>query len=224
VAHLDQDPSNNDPDNHVWLCLDHHDQFDSRTSQSKGLTEEEVRRHRERLYQHLAQQANQPSAKELSGRDATTSDFRVEISDYRPSGQKLTPGYYQLVRRDFRDKGEGTLFEFSFRIVNTGREAIALDHVKVVATVSNVRLEASERRVDQYVQTTRTQFYLRPEDLLRGGQSPQALPASATGPIRVALKTSQVIKDAPAELTALVVFTFLSGETQEVECRFVRRG
>jgi ribosomal protein L15E len=43
IAHVDHDATNNDPDNLVWLCLDHHDQNDSRTSQSKGLTISELR-------------------------------------------------------------------------------------------------------------------------------------------------------------------------------------
>lgn len=50
IAHLDGDPSNNDEDNLVFLCFEHHDQYDSRTSQSKGLTEAEVRHFRAELY------------------------------------------------------------------------------------------------------------------------------------------------------------------------------
>ena len=50
LAHLDHNRSNSAPDNLVWLCLDHHDQFDSKLSQSKNLTVEEVRRYREKLY------------------------------------------------------------------------------------------------------------------------------------------------------------------------------
>jgi hypothetical protein len=50
IAHIDQDPANNDPGNLVWLCLEHHDQYDSRTSQSKGLTADEVKHHRADLY------------------------------------------------------------------------------------------------------------------------------------------------------------------------------
>ena len=49
IAHLDRDPSNPSVDNLVFLCLEHHDQFDSRTSQSKGLTADEVRRFRQEL-------------------------------------------------------------------------------------------------------------------------------------------------------------------------------
>ena len=49
IAHLDRDPSNNDPDNLVFLCLEHHDQYDSRPSQSKGFTPEEVKRYKAAL-------------------------------------------------------------------------------------------------------------------------------------------------------------------------------
>jgi hypothetical protein len=43
IAHLDQDASNNSSDNLVFLCFDHHDEYDSKTRQSKGLTQAEVR-------------------------------------------------------------------------------------------------------------------------------------------------------------------------------------
>lgn len=50
IAHLDHDSGNNAADNLTYLCLDHHDQYDSRTSQSKGIKEAEVKTYRERLY------------------------------------------------------------------------------------------------------------------------------------------------------------------------------
>lgn len=49
IAHLDQNPANNKLDNLVFLCFDHHDEYDSRTSQSKGLTEGELRHFRSKL-------------------------------------------------------------------------------------------------------------------------------------------------------------------------------
>jgi len=55
VAHIDRDASNSARDNLVFLCFDHHDQYDSRTSQSKGLTVEEVRRYRAQLDRFVAQ-------------------------------------------------------------------------------------------------------------------------------------------------------------------------
>lgn len=54
IAHLDQDPSNNAGDNLAFLCLPHHDQYDSKTSQSKGITVAEVRQYREELYVALS--------------------------------------------------------------------------------------------------------------------------------------------------------------------------
>src|ERR1035437_1080022 len=43
IAHLDGKPSNVDLDNLAFLCLEHHDQYDSSTSQSKSLTLREVK-------------------------------------------------------------------------------------------------------------------------------------------------------------------------------------
>lgn len=54
IAHLDRDPSNNSLDNLAWLCLEHHDAYDTSTSQSKGFSESEVRRYRQLLYDEVA--------------------------------------------------------------------------------------------------------------------------------------------------------------------------
>ncbi len=54
IAHLDHDPANDKPDNLAFLCLEHHDQYDSTTSQSKSLQIGEVKAYREQLYQFLA--------------------------------------------------------------------------------------------------------------------------------------------------------------------------
>ena len=53
IAHLDGDPDNNDLDNLAFLCLEHHDHLDTKRSQSKGLTREEVRRFRRELHEAL---------------------------------------------------------------------------------------------------------------------------------------------------------------------------
>src|SRR5438552_2944139 len=53
IAHLDQDRSNRRPDNLAFLCLDHHDEYDGRTSQSKGFTIDEAKLYRSELYAHM---------------------------------------------------------------------------------------------------------------------------------------------------------------------------
>ena len=49
IAHLDGNPSNYRVDNLAFLCLEHHDLFDSTTSQSKNLTIPEVKVFRKEL-------------------------------------------------------------------------------------------------------------------------------------------------------------------------------
>lgn len=50
IAHLNRDATDYTMDNLVYLCLEHHDEYDSRTSQSKGLTSAEIRHYRDLLY------------------------------------------------------------------------------------------------------------------------------------------------------------------------------
>lgn len=53
IAHLDGDRNNNNEGNLCWLCLDHHDDFDSTTSQSKNYEIGEVKHYREELYEEM---------------------------------------------------------------------------------------------------------------------------------------------------------------------------
>lgn len=53
IAHVDRDSSNSEFGNLCWLCFEHHDEYDSQTSQSKRFTPAELRRHRDDLYQFL---------------------------------------------------------------------------------------------------------------------------------------------------------------------------
>ena len=60
IAHLDQNPANYAEGNLAWLCLEHHSEYDSRTSQHKNYTMPEVKKARDDLHaairalQHLA--------------------------------------------------------------------------------------------------------------------------------------------------------------------------
>lgn len=56
-AHLDHDPSNNAQENIAYLCLPHHDQYDGKTSQSAGISKEEVVHFRNELYQFVVEQS-----------------------------------------------------------------------------------------------------------------------------------------------------------------------
>jgi len=49
IAHVDRDPSNAEFENLAWLCLEHHDRYDSKSSQSKNFLPAELRIYRDRL-------------------------------------------------------------------------------------------------------------------------------------------------------------------------------
>lgn len=49
IAHIDKNPANPDISNLVFLCLDHHDEYDSSTSVSKNYTPQEVCHYRSLL-------------------------------------------------------------------------------------------------------------------------------------------------------------------------------
>lgn len=56
IAHLDGNPLNNNFNNLCYMCLNHHDQYDTNTSQSKGLQKGEIYKHRKDLYQFIEKQ------------------------------------------------------------------------------------------------------------------------------------------------------------------------
>jgi hypothetical protein len=62
IAHINQNRADSRAENLVWLCFDHHDEYDSTTRQSKGLTAGELRSYRDRLTALLGDE-NQGKAK-----------------------------------------------------------------------------------------------------------------------------------------------------------------
>lgn len=80
IAHLDKDNSNNSIDNLARLCLEHHDQYDSQTSQSKGMTIGEVKEYRAQLYEHVS--SNLPPL-------STATEVRQEPAEILPTPEIL---------------------------------------------------------------------------------------------------------------------------------------
>jgi hypothetical protein len=80
IAHLDQDRNNIRPDNLAFLCLPHHDSYDTRTSQSKGLTIGEARSYRAELYAYMQTFALKALA--LSGTFVDTAEDQEEALQF----------------------------------------------------------------------------------------------------------------------------------------------
>jgi len=71
IAHLDKNPNNNEIDNLAYLCFDHHDQYDSKTSVSKNYTIDEVKEYRRELYAKINDiLLNNYEPKDMSNKEA----------------------------------------------------------------------------------------------------------------------------------------------------------
>ena len=79
IAHLDRNPSNNKLDNLAWLCLPHHDQYDSVRRQTKRFTPEEVKSYRTQLCSRLSVLMSKSPGEESGQPDATESDPALEV-------------------------------------------------------------------------------------------------------------------------------------------------
>ena len=87
VAHIDRDPTNSRTDNLAFLCLDHHDQYDSRTSQSKGLTREELCFYRDLLHADVAKHLPRLETPDRVGEERTPVPLHDLLATVRGSQQ-----------------------------------------------------------------------------------------------------------------------------------------
>src|SRR5580698_10535980 len=80
LAHVDHDPSNSSEHNLVFLSLDHHTEYDSKTSQHKNFTKHEIVAARNALYAQMLQgqglaslEKNAPSVNQSRGMNFGTA-------------------------------------------------------------------------------------------------------------------------------------------------------
>lgn len=83
IAHLDRDRNNNHPENLCFLCLPHHDTYDSRPSQSARFTPEEAKRYREELYETLSRGREEVYRRmtELRHEHGAAPTFNLQLSE-----------------------------------------------------------------------------------------------------------------------------------------------
>lgn len=66
IIHIDRKSSNDSEDNLLFLCLPCHDSYDTKRSQSKGITEKELKHYRDELYEAIEKKEIY-NAEELEG-------------------------------------------------------------------------------------------------------------------------------------------------------------
>lgn len=89
IAHLNKDNTQTRLDDLVWLCMEHHDLYDSTTRQTKNYTVSEVRSYRSKLYKHVNNLRTKPlSGNENSERDHITRTLS-EVFSFMPFAHLL---------------------------------------------------------------------------------------------------------------------------------------
>ncbi|WP_437576861.1 HNH endonuclease signature motif containing protein [Sorangium sp. So ce887] len=81
LAHIDRNSSNDAVDNLVPLCLEHHDEYDSTTRQSKNINPQEVRAYRDRLIREIA--SGVLTFGETKAREELVAEALTELDDAR---------------------------------------------------------------------------------------------------------------------------------------------
>ncbi len=139
IAHIDGRPSNNDLDNLVFLCLNHHEEYDATSRQAKGITQKEVRTYRDELYASITVEWSKPTS------------FTTPTID--PIGSKA--GHYVLERSNSSAEfqishlGNG-IMQVSGLAVWQGASSAHTGSVDFVADVRNDQLFFADRVGDDW--------------------------------------------------------------------------
>jgi hypothetical protein len=113
IAHIDQDSSNPDEANLVYLCFEHHDEYDSSTSQSKGITQAELREYKKRLLAAIAADKHIRSDQPVQG-IGTVQEFKNDSSGVQVNSGNTAIGnqnvYNQQASEFFDEVNNNALF------------------------------------------------------------------------------------------------------------------
>lgn len=104
IAHVDRDPSNVDPENGAYLCKEHHDEYDAKSTQSKRLTPAELKEARQILREFFESGGLPSSPVKLIRRHKQANRRGVSLAIYerRLPIYKATIEFIRYVVRDLK--------------------------------------------------------------------------------------------------------------------------
>lgn len=134
IAHLDRDNTNYKFENLAFLCLDHHSQYDSKTSQHKNYTIQEVKKYRAKLYAEL-EQWNKGS--DISRKPNGKSEQKTEIQNLKRNIDKEYDNLKNIISEtinDFENFKFRSKLDYSYNYLtptDTANEISGKDSVKI---------------------------------------------------------------------------------------------
>lgn len=120
IAHIDRDNRNRSPENLAYLCLDHHNRYDSGPSQAKGLTPGELRACKDALEEEVRRRLPRVAAPEIpavAARPSKTGDGPSDrkVEEYRRAlldggvGFLIPPGSASAILRALSGSADATV-------------------------------------------------------------------------------------------------------------------
>ncbi|MEW6586498.1 MAG: hypothetical protein AB1442_12920 [Nitrospirota bacterium] len=94
ITHIDRNPENNEPSNLAYLCLLHHDEYDGKTSQSKGWTPKELIKSKKELVEFIKNYFDKLSPEFETA--TMNKDSAVGRQTKHEKRQNITPDIYNL--------------------------------------------------------------------------------------------------------------------------------
>jgi len=115
VAHIG-DPKDSTLENAVFLCLEHHDEYDSKTSQAKALTPKELKWYRDQLYGFVEKDGAWINASGAPHKQRISKGHLIDVSldvyDRRILTYRTTMQFIRTVTKDL-NPSLNDIFQFS---------------------------------------------------------------------------------------------------------------
>jgi hypothetical protein len=141
IAHIDRDPSNASLENAAYLCTKHHDEYDSKPSQTKRLTPNELRDYQGMLYEALLLPGPWPRVGGLSsrrGQKRSKMTVSLDVYDRRIPIYRTVVKFLRNLMKDMNPAYQD-IFQF---VADTDEALFLFDD-----TIASYLLELSKRAV-----------------------------------------------------------------------------
>jgi len=183
IAHIDRNHSNASLDNGAYLCKGHHDKYDSRPSQSKRLTPDELRKARADLHEFV-QLGGIPEGtvtRRSIRRGVALSVYERRLPIYKATVEfiryvmgDLNPSYQRII--EFGRSTEEALFLYDGQIAQYLAD-ISSKAVRVHATAEMIKAATHGHRVGDFESLVRentslAEWFTQQYDVTRAKMAP----------------------------------------------------
>lgn len=103
IAHIDRDSANASKENAAFLCVTHHDEYDSISRQTIRITPDELKEYQQSLYKYLESGTMLEVGKRTRKRNTTSPKaISLELYDRRMSIYRVAMQFLRTVHKDYK--------------------------------------------------------------------------------------------------------------------------